>query len=112
MAVNEYRRAVTERHGIATTFGYGPRYLHSTGQLHKGGPESGLFLNITAAHGNDLPVPGQPYTFGTVADAQAMGDLQALTSLGRRVASVRLEGSERGVAEQLSSVLNRSLGGS
>jgi len=72
------RRKVVKQYHIATTLGYGPRYLHSTGQLHKGGPETGLFLIITADHEKDLPIHGQPYSFGTLADAQAMGDLQAL----------------------------------
>jgi glucose-6-phosphate isomerase/transaldolase/glucose-6-phosphate isomerase len=81
----DFRRKVVERHHIATTLGYGPRFLHSTGQLHKGGPNTGLFLQITADHENDLPIPGKPYTFGVVADAQAMGDLQALQSSGQYV---------------------------
>ncbi len=86
----ELRRKVIERYRIATTLGYGPRFLHSTGQLHKGGPDTGLFLQITAEHENDLPIPGKPYTFGVVADAQAMGDLQALQSSGRRVTRIHL----------------------
>jgi len=84
----DFRRKVVERHGIAATLGYGPRFLHSTGQLHKGGPNTGLFLQITADHEKDLPIPGKPYTFGVVADAQALGDLQALQSSARRVARV------------------------
>jgi hypothetical protein len=86
----ELRRKVVERYSIATTFGYGPRFLHSTGQLHKGGLEKGLFLQITAAHEEDLGIPGEPYTFGVVADAQALGDLQALQSLGRIVTRIHL----------------------
>jgi hypothetical protein len=89
-AVGQLRRVVLERHRIATTFGYGPRFLHSTGQLYKGGPRSGLFLQITAEHAEDLGIPGEPYTFGVLADAQALGDLQALQERGRRVAHVRL----------------------
>jgi len=81
----EFRQKVVERHHLATTLGYGPRFLHSTGQLHKGGPDSGLFLQITAGHEKDQPIPGKPYTFGVVADAQALGDLEALQSLGRHV---------------------------
>ncbi len=81
----DLRRKVLERYGIATTLGYGPRFLHSTGQLHKGGPNTGLFLQITADHEHNLPVPGKPYTFGVVADAQALGDLRALQSAGRHV---------------------------
>jgi len=84
------RQKVVERYHIATTLGYGPRFLHSTGQLHKGGPNTGLFLQITGDHEKDLPIPGEPYTFGVVADAEAMGDFQALQSLGRRVAKVHL----------------------
>ena len=84
------RDDVVRRYRIATTVGYGPRFLHSTGQLHKGGPDTGLFLQITAAHGDDVQIPGVPYTFGTLADAQALGDLRALQQLGRRVARVQL----------------------
>ena len=84
------RRRAMEEHGIATTAGYGPRYLHSTGQLHKGGPSSGLFLQITTGAGTDVEIPGRPYTFGTVADAQAIGDLGSLKSLGRRTARIDL----------------------
>ncbi len=92
-ALAELRRAVMEKHHIATTVGYGPRFLHSTGQLHKGGPDSGLFLQITDDHPGDLPVPGEPYTFGILADAQALGDLQVLQTLGRPSARVRLGGA-------------------
>ena len=84
----DFRRKVVERHHIATTLGYGPRFLHSTGQLHRGGPDSGLFLQITVEHEQELPIPGKPYTFGVVADAQALGDLQALRSSGRRVTGI------------------------
>ena len=87
----ELRRKVLERHCIATTLGYGPRFLHSTGQLHKGGPGTGLFFQITTNYKKDLPIPGRPYTFGVVADAQAIGDLQALQDSGRRVARVHLD---------------------
>lgn len=84
----DFRRKVVKRYHIATTLGYGPRYLHSTGQLHKGGPNKGLFLQITTDHEIDLPIPGKPYTFGVVVDAQAKGDLQTLQSLGRYVTRV------------------------
>ncbi|MBI2328829.1 MAG: bifunctional transaldolase/phosoglucose isomerase [Chloroflexi bacterium] len=87
-AFGELRRKVMERYCIATTLGYGPRFLHSTGQLHKGGPKTGLFLQITAGHEEDILIPGKPYTFGVVADAQAMGDFQALQSRGQRVIRV------------------------
>ena len=74
-------RLITE-HGVATTFGYGPRYLHSTGQFHKGGPAVGRFVEIVDEPQNDLPVPGEPYTFGTLIRAQADGDLQTLRAHG------------------------------
>jgi hypothetical protein len=93
----DFRRKVVERYGIANTLGYGPRFLHSTGQLHKGGPDIGLFLQITGGHDRDIPIPGKPYTFGVVADAQALGDLQALQSSGRRVAHIHVSRSN-GVA--------------
>ena len=89
-AVDRLRRKGMERHGIATTFGYGPRFLHSTGQLHKGGPASGLFLQLTADHQQDLAIPGQNLTFGTLSDAQSIGDLQALGAAQRRAARVHL----------------------
>jgi len=92
--LSELRRKIVERHGIATTLGYGPRFLHSTGQLHKGGPDTGLFLQITADHEAALPIPGKPYTFGVVADAQVQGDLQSLQSSGRHV--IRIHFSQGG----------------
>ena len=88
--LTELRRRVMERYHIATTMGYGPRFLHSTGQLHKGGPNSGLFLQLTGDHAEDLSIPGQPYTFGVLANAQALGDLQALQSSGRRAVRMHL----------------------
>jgi len=88
-ALDELRRKVTEKYGIATTMGFGPRFLHSTGQLHKGGPASGLFLQITTEHGRDMDIPGTPFTFGVLANAQAVGDLQALRTSGRRAIRVQ-----------------------
>ena len=84
------RLLVLERYGIATTTGYGPRYLHSTGQLHKAGPPSGLYLQLVSEEPPDVSIPGQPYTFRTMADAQALGDLRALQAQGRRVARLHL----------------------
>jgi len=89
--LTELRQKVAGKYRIATTLGYGPRFLHSTGQLHKGGPNTGLFLQITSDHERDLPIPGEPYTFGVVADAQALGDLQALQSLGRSVVRIHFD---------------------
>jgi transaldolase / glucose-6-phosphate isomerase len=94
-ALQRVRLAVTERYHIPVTVGYGPRFLHSTGQLHKGGPDTGLFFQITSRRtgrqSGDVSIPGEPYTFGFAAGAQASGDLEALQAAGRRVAWVRLE---------------------
>ena len=91
-ALAALRERIMREHAIATTSGYGPRFLHSTGQLHKGGPATGLFLQITTDHLEDVAVPGQSYSFGTLADAQALGDLQTLQAADLRVARVRLSG--------------------
>jgi len=95
------RRRFSERYHIATTLGYGPRYLHSTGQLHKGGPATGLYLQITMLHKKDLPIPERPYTFGALVDAQAIGDLEALHSLGRCVTKFHLDQGDVAAISQL-----------
>ncbi|MBK5280642.1 MAG: glucose-6-phosphate isomerase [Nitrospiraceae bacterium] len=77
-AIRSLRRALVSHHHVTTTAGYGPRYLHSTGQLHKGGPKSGLFLQLVDPMIPDLNIPGKPFTFRTLAQAQAAGDIQAL----------------------------------
>ena len=87
-ALSDLRRAVTERHKIATTSGYGPRLLHSTGQLHKHGPNTGLFLQIISDDHDDVSIPGKGYSFGGLAKAQALGDFRTLKRLGRRVVRV------------------------
>ncbi len=106
-AVNALRLAVRDRHGIATTFGYGPRYLHSTGQFHKGGPGVGAFLVLTADPAEDLPVPDRSYAFGQLERAQALGDLDALTSRGRRALRVHLPAAD---AESVRAWVARILG--
>ena len=75
---------------VATTLGYGPRFLHSTGQLHKGGPNSGVFIQVTCDDAEDLTIPDEPYTFGTLKAAQALGDLKSLTAKDRRVIRVHV----------------------
>jgi transaldolase/glucose-6-phosphate isomerase len=75
---------------VATCLGFGPRFLHSTGQAYKGGPPSGVFVQVTADDAEDLPVPGQRYSFGVVKAAQARGDLQVLVERGRRALRVHL----------------------
>jgi len=88
--VAHLRQALAARTGLPTTFGYGPRYLHSTGQLHKGGPSGGLFVVLTADPSEDLALPGADFTFGKLQRAQAMGDMVALRERGRRVLHVNL----------------------
>ena len=89
--LRKLRVVVRRRTGLATTVGFGPRFLHSTGQLHKGGPDNGLFLQITAEPERDLPIPNQGMTFGTLERAQALGDLETLQSRGRRVLRVHFK---------------------
>ena len=87
-AIAAIRTAVRDKTKIATTAGYGPRFLHSTGQLHKGGPKTGLFLQIVQNDAKDVSIPGQPYSFSVLKQAQAIGDLQSLTS--RRLPVLRV----------------------
>jgi len=84
------RLAVRDRFRVATCVGFGPRYLHSTGQAYKGGPNSGVFVQITCDDADDLPVPGRRYSFGVVKNAQALGDFQVLRERGRRALRVHL----------------------
>jgi hypothetical protein len=88
--LQQVRAAWGETLGCATTLGFGPRYLHSTGQLHKGGPNSGLFLVVTTGIAEDLDIPEMGWTFGVLHHAQARGDVRALLARGRRVAHVHL----------------------
>ena len=90
-ALSALRGRVSERLRIATTLGYGPRLLHSTGQLHKGGPDSGLHLQIVAREEDSIPIPDQPFCFGTLLEAQAAADLIALQQAGRRVARLLID---------------------
>jgi len=109
------RHAVRDRKHVATCLGFGPRFLHSTGQAYKGGPNSGVFLQITCDDANDLPVPGQKYTFGTVKAAQARGDFQVLADRKRRALRVHLpkdvdaalETLGRAVVDALAEIPNR-----
>jgi transaldolase/glucose-6-phosphate isomerase len=84
------RHAIRDSKRVATCLGFGPRFLHSTGQAYKGGPNTGVFLQITCEDAMDLPVPGQKYTFGVVKAAQARGDFQVLVERGRRALRVHL----------------------
>lgn len=88
--LNGIRHRISEQARVACTLGFGPRYLHSTGQIHKGGPDTGVFLQITCDAAQDLPVPGRSYSFGTVEAAQARGDFAVLAERGRRALRVHL----------------------
>jgi glucose-6-phosphate isomerase/transaldolase/glucose-6-phosphate isomerase len=102
-ALQGLRRRILRDHQLANTMGYGPRFLHSTGQLHKGGPNNGLFLQLVADYSDDLPVPGEGYTFGGLVSAQAAGDYAALEHVGRRVIRLNLG---RNVAAELERLLS------
>lgn len=94
---------------LATTVGYGPRFLHSTGQFHKGGPDTGLFIQFTRSYGEDLSIPGKSYGFGVLLKAQAMGDFEALTKHGRRVMRVDLGADEEKGLAYFRAVLEKAL---
>ena len=97
-AVQELRSAVRDATKATTTFGYGPRYLHSTGQLHKGGPPSGRFLVLVHDGPEDVDIPGKPFSFGVLKNAQAFGDLATLRGRGRKAEKLRLEGDDLAAA--------------
>ena len=97
----DLRAALAARLAHPVTFGWGPRFLHSTGQYHKGGPQVGAFLQVTGAVAQDLDVPGRPYTFGRLQAAQAAGDLKALTSRGRPALRLHLTDREAGLDQLL-----------
>src|SRR5207245_8580317 len=89
-ALQAMRRMIRDTRRVATCVGFGPRFLHSTGQAYKGGPNSGVFLQITYDDRRDLGVPGRRYSFGTVKAAQARGDFDVLAERGRRALRVHL----------------------
>ena len=103
------RRQVRDRFEVATCLGFGPRFLHSTGQAYKGGPNSGVFLQITGGDPPDLPVPGRTYTFGAVKDAQARGDFQVLSQRGRRALRVHLSAPVENSLAQLNRAVDQGL---
>ena len=103
------RHAVRDSRGAATCLGYGPRFLHSTGQAYKGGPNSGVFLQITCDDAEDLPVPGQKYTFGVVKAAQARGDFAVLAERGRRALRIHLGKDVKSGLARLKEVVEKAL---
>lgn len=100
-SLRDLRRAVLRKTGLATTLGFGPRFLHSTGQFHKGGPNEGLFLQLLDDPAPDLSVPETDYTFGRLIHGQALGDARALEQKGRRVLRVNLKRDVAGGLERL-----------
>lgn len=100
---------IRDSRGAAVTFGYGPRFPHSTGQLHKGGPASGSFLRLVGPLPEDLPVPDAPYSSGTLRDAQAIGDLETLRARGLGAEQVRLEGDPVEALESLIATMEAML---
>jgi glucose-6-phosphate isomerase len=105
-AIDELRKKIRARTGSATTFGYGPRFLHSTGQLHKGGPPEGSFVQFVHDGAEDVPIPGQSFTFKTLKHAQAIGDLQALQKHGRPVVRLELTGDPAQAVRDLAASLD------
>lgn len=100
----DLRSALAGRNGHAVTFGWGPRFLHSTGQYHKGGPQAGAFLQITGAVVEDLPVPDQAYTFGSLQAAQAAGDRKALADRSRPLLHLHLTDRAAGIGQLLAAL--------
>jgi glucose-6-phosphate isomerase len=109
-ALQAWRRAVRDRARVATMFGYGPRYLHSTGQLHKGGPDSGVFVLISATPAEDLAIPGEPFSFGTLEHAQAIGDFASLEAAGRRAVHAHLPAQDPALIRALADALLAHIG--
>ena len=105
------RHRVRDARRVATSVGFGPRYLHSTGQVFKGGPATGVFVLLTTDAAVDLPVPGRSCTFGAVEMAQALGDLEVLAARGRRVIRLHLEGDAGAGLERVASLFERALAG-
>jgi glucose-6-phosphate isomerase len=97
----DLRAALARRTEHAVTFGWGPRFLHSTGQYHKGGPQVGAFLQVTGAVAQDLAVPDQKFTFGTLQAAQAGGDRKALADRGRPLLHLHLTDRAAGIRQLL-----------
>jgi hypothetical protein len=99
------RHAVGNTRTCATMFGYGPRYLHSTGQLHKGGANNGVFIVVTAEPTEDLAIPDQPFSFGVLELAQGVGDFQSLDKTGRRALHIHLPRRDPALLHSLASAL-------
>lgn len=108
--LQQFRHAVRDKKRVATCLGFGPRFQHSTGQDYKGGPNTGVFLQVTADHPVDIPVPGQKYSFGVVLDAQAAGDRAVLDQRGRRTLRVHLGKDVAAGLKMLDAAVLKALG--
>jgi hypothetical protein len=108
-AIDGLRVAIRDATRATTTFGYGPRFLHSTGQLHKGGAATGIFLQLVHDGDEDIEIPRAGHTFGTLKNAQAIGDLQTLRAHGLPAERVRLEGDAAVAVEQLTARIKEML---
>ena len=103
--LSKIRTRIRDHHRVATTTGYGPRFLHSTGQLHKGGPATGVFIQLMADDASDIAIPGESYTFGVLKQAQALGDYESLASRGLRAIRIHLgSDADAGLAKLLAYV--------
>jgi hypothetical protein len=110
-ALQRLRVAIRDEHRVATTLGFGPRFLHSTGQLHKGGPATGLYIQVTADDTVDVPIPDQPFSFSILKQAQAQGDLQSLRDHERRVIRLHIGGDLAvGLSRLTDSVIHAAAG--
>ena len=104
-ALSGLRSKIQSKYKIPVTLGYGPRFLHSTGQLHKGDGNKGLFIQFTGDITDDLDIPGKGYTFGTLITAQALGDMKALENTGRKVIRFNISGNPSDKINQLAEML-------
>jgi transaldolase / glucose-6-phosphate isomerase len=109
-ALQRLRHAVRDARRVATCLGFGPRFLHSTGQAYKGGPPSGVFLQITSRDASDLAVPGRNYTFGVVKAAQARGDFEVLAERGRRALRVHVDGDLKKGMARIDAAVRKAVG--
>jgi transaldolase/glucose-6-phosphate isomerase len=110
-ALQDIRRRIRDHYRVATCLGFGPRFLHSTGQAYKGGPNSGVFLQITCDDAADVSIPGRKYSFGVVKAAQARGDFEVLAQRGRRALRVHIGSHVTGGLTTLRNAIRETLGG-
>jgi hypothetical protein len=107
--IAQIRETIARERHVATTTGYGPRFLHSTGQLHKGGPNTGVFLQLTGGSSDDVPIPNEPFGFGVLVRAQAIGDFESLLKRNRRAISINLGTDIDKALEQLAQAVKSAV---